>query len=474
MQKSHYDASIDYLITIKYSFKGESIMTEMQQYVEDVLAIIQRRDPEQTEFQNAAREVLTSLVPMLEKEPKYKQHHILERIIEPERVIIFRVPWEDDNGVFHVNRGYRVQANSAIGPYKGGLRFHKSVNLSILKFLAFEQIFKNALTGLPIGGGKGGSDFDPKGKSDREVMHFCQSFMTELCRHIGPNIDVPAGDIGIGAREIGFLYGQYKRIQDAFDAGVLTGKGIDYGGSFARTEATGYGLLYFVKDMLDNKNIDIKGKTVIVSGSGNVAIYAIEKAQALGAKVVTCSDSNGYIYDANGIDVAAVKDIKEVRRGRIKEYIETHPDAEYHENSRDMWKIPAFIALPCATQGEIDLESAKTLVQNGVKAIGEGANMPSTLDAMAYFQEHGVLFAPAKAANAGGVAVSALEMAQNSERLSWPFEKVDATLKDIMRNIFEESRDNAAKYGVPDNYVAGANITAFMKVADVMIEQGLV
>lgn len=429
MQKSHYDASIDYLITIKYSFKGESIMTEMQQYVEDVLAIIQRRDPEQTEFQNAAREVLTSLVPMLEKEPKYKQHHILERIIEPERVIIFRVPWEDDNGVFHVNRGYRVQANSAIGPYKGGLRFHKSVNLSILKFLAFEQIFKNALTGLPI---------------------------------------------GVGAREIGFLYGQYKRIQDAFDAGVLTGKGIDYGGSFARTEATGYGLLYFVKDMLDNKNIDIKGKTVIVSGSGNVAIYAIEKAQALGAKVVTCSDSNGYIYDANGIDVAAVKDIKEVRRGRIKEYIETHPNAEYHENSRDMWKIPAFIALPCATQGEIDLESAKILVQNGVKAIGEGANMPSTLDAMAYFQEHGVLFAPAKAANAGGVAVSALEMAQNSERLSWSFEKVDATLKDIMRNIFEESRDNAAKYGVPDNYVAGANITAFMKVADVMIEQGLV
>ena len=443
-------------------------------YLNEVYQVLAKRNAEQKEFLQAVEEVLESLEPVVEAHPEYEKASLIERLVEPERIIMFRVPWVDDAGKVQVNRGYRVQFNSAIGPYKGGLRFHKSVNLSILKFLAFEQIFKNALTGLPIGGGKGGSDFDPKGKSDREVMHFCQSFMTELCRHIGPNIDVPAGDIGVGAREIGFLYGQYKRIQDAFDAGVLTGKGIDYGGSFARTEATGYGLLYFVKDMLDNKNIDIKGKTVIVSGSGNVAIYAIEKAQAMGANVVTCSDSNGYIYDPNGIDVAAVKDIKEVRRGRIKEYIETHPNAEYHENSRDMWKIPAFIALPCATQGEIDLESAKTLVQNGVKAIGEGANMPSTLDAMAYFQEHGVLFAPAKAANAGGVAVSALEMAQNSERLSWSFEKVDDTLKDIMRNIFEESRDNAAKYGVPDNYVAGANITAFMKVADVMIEQGLV
>lgn len=443
-------------------------------YLNEVYQGLAKRNAEQKEFLQAVEEVLESLEPVVEAHPEYEKASLIERLVEPERIIMFRVPWVDDAGKVQVNRGYRVQFNSAIGPYKGGLRFHKSVNLSILKFLAFEQIFKNALTGLPIGGGKGGSDFDPKGKSDREVMHFCQSFMTELCRHIGPNIDVPAGDIGVGAREIGFLYGQYKRIQDAFDAGVLTGKGIDYGGSFARTEATGYGLLYFVKDMLDNKNIDIKGKTVIVSGSGNVAIYAIEKAQTMGANVVTCSDSNGYIYDPNGIDVAAVKDIKEVRRGRIKEYIETHPNAEYHENSRDMWKIPAFIALPCATQGEIDLESAKTLVQNGVKAIGEGANMPSTLDAMAYFQEHGVLFAPAKAANAGGVAVSALEMAQNSERLSWSFEKVDDTLKDIMRNIFEESRDNAAKYGVPDNYVAGANITAFMKVADVMIEQGLV
>ncbi len=449
-------------------------MSEMQQYVDDVMKIIKHRDPEQAEFQHAVYEVLNSIVPMLEKEPKYKEHHILERIVEPERVIMFRVPWEDDKGVIHVNRGYRVQANSSIGPYKGGLRFHPSVNLSILKFLAFEQIFKNALTGLPIGGGKGGSDFDPKGKSDREVMRFCQSFMNELYRHIGPNIDVPAGDIGVGAREIGFLYGQYKRIRDAFDAGVLTGKGIAYGGSFARTEATGYGLLYFVQDMLENKGISLKDKTVVVSGSGNVAIYAMKKAQALGAKVVTCSDSNGYVYDPNGIDVAAVQTIKEVHRGRIKEYIKMHPNAEYHENSRDVWTVPAFVALPCATQSEIDLESAKILVKNGVKAIGEGANMPSTLEAMAYFQEHGVLFAPAKAANAGGVAVSALEMAQNSERMAWTFEEVDGKLRDIMKNIFTQSKENAEKYGVPDNYVAGANITAFKKVADVMIELGLV
>lgn len=449
-------------------------MSEMQQYVDDVMEIIKHRDPEQAEFQHAVYEVLNSIVPMLEKEPKYKEHHILERIVEPERVIMFRVPWEDDNGVVHVNRGYRVQANSSIGPYKGGLRFHPSVNLSILKFLAFEQIFKNALTGLPIGGGKGGSDFDPKGKSDREVMRFCQSFMNELYRHIGPNIDVPAGDIGVGAREIGFLYGQYKRIRDAFDAGVLTGKGIAYGGSFARTEATGYGLLYFVQDMLENKGISLKDKTVIVSGAGNVAIYAMKKAQALGAKVVTCSDSNGYVYDPNGIDVAAVQTIKEVHRGRIKEYINMHPEAKYHENSRDVWKVPAFVALPCATQSEIDLESAKILVKNGVKAIGEGANMPSTLEAMTYFQEHGVLFAPAKAANAGGVAVSALEMAQNSERMAWTFEEVDGKLRDIMKNIFVQSKENAEKYGVPDNYIAGANITAFKKVADVMIDLGLV
>ena len=449
-------------------------MSKMQQYVNDVLEVVKSRDPEQIEFQNAVTEVFNSIVPMLEKEPKYKEHHILERIVEPERVIMFRVPWEDDKGEIHVNRGYRVQANSSIGPYKGGLRFHKSVNLSILKFLAFEQIFKNALTGLPIGGGKGGSNFDPKGKSDREVMRFCQSFMNELYRHIGPNIDVPAGDIGVGGREIGYLYGQYKRIRDAFDAGVLTGKGINYGGSLARTEATGYGLLYFVQNMLENKGISLQDKTVVVSGSGNVAIYAIKKAQELGAKVVTCSDSNGYVYDPEGIDVKTVQEIKEVHRGRIKEYITKHPNAQYHEGSSGVWTVPCFIALPCATQGEIDLDSAKMLVKNGVKAIGEGANMPSTLDAMAYFQENGVLFAPAKAANAGGVAVSALEMAQNSERMSWTFEEVDGKLKDIMKDIFDQAKENAAKYGVPDNYVAGANITAFKKVADAMIELGLV
>lgn len=449
-------------------------MSEMQQYVDDVLAIVKQRDPEQKEFQNAVAEVLNSIVPMLEKEPKYKEHHILEQMIEPERVVMFRVPWQDDKGNVHINRGYRVQANSSIGPYKGGLRFHPTVNLSILKFLAFEQIFKNALTGQPIGGGKGGSDFDPKGKSDNEVMHFCQSFMTELCRHIGPNVDVPAGDIGVGGREIGYLFGQYKRLRDSYDAGVLTGKGLDFGGSLARTEATGYGLLYFVKNMLENKGLDLKDKTVVVSGSGNVAIYAMEKAQAFGAKVVTCSDSNGYVYDPNGIDVAAVKEIKEVRRGRIKEYVETHPQATYHEGSKGVWTIPCFAALPCATQGELDLESAKVLVAHGVKAVGEGANMPTTLDAMDYFLKSGVLFAPAKAANAGGVGVSALEMAQNSERQAWTFEEVDGKLADMMKTIFEESRDNAEKYGVPDNYVAGANITAFKKVADVMISLGLV
>ena len=448
-------------------------MTEMQQYVEDVLAIIQRRDPEQTEFQNVAREVLTSLVPMLEKEPKYKQHHILERIIEPERVIIFRVPWEDDNGVFHVNRGYRVQANSAIGPYKGGLRFHKSVNLSILKFLAFEQIFKNALTGLPIGGGKGGSDFDPNGKSDAEIMRFCQSFMTELQRHIGPNVDVPAGDIGVGAREIGFLYGQYKRIQDAFDAGVLTGKGIDYGGSFARTEATGYGLLYFVKDMLDNKNIDIKGKTVIVSGSGNVAIYAIEKAEAMGAKVVTCSDSNGYVYDPDGIDVATVKDIKEVRRGRIKEYAETHAGATYVADCTQVWTVPCDIALPCATQNEINKESAEALVKGGCTVVCEGANMPSTPEAIEVYLSNGILYGPAKASNAGGVATSGLEMSQNSERLSWSFEEVDAKLKGIMEGIFHASYDASVAAGSEGNLMVGANCAGFLKVATAMMAQGI-
>ena len=449
-------------------------MTEMQQYVEDILALVAKKDPGQKEFQNTVKEVLTTIVPVLEQHPEYKAQKILERLVEPERVIMFRVPWQDDQGEIQVNRGFRVQANSAIGPYKGGLRFHPSVNLSILKFLAFEQIFKNALTGLPIGGGKGGSDFDPKGKSDNEVMHFCQSFMTELCRHIGPNVDVPAGDIGVGGREIGYLYGQYKRVRDAYDAGVLTGKGLGYWGSLARTEATGYGLLYFVKNMLDDKKIDIKGKTVVVSGSGNVATYAIQKAQTFGAKVVTCSDSNGYVYDADGIDLAVVKDIKEVRRGRIKEYLKARPNAEYHEGCAGVWTVKCDIALPCATQSEINLESAKALVANGVTAVGEGANMPSTLDAIEYFQQHSILFAPAKAANAGGVAVSALEMSQNSERLQWTFEEVDGRLKGIMKNIYEGARKNAEKYAEPDDLVAGANITAFVRVADVMLAQGLV
>jgi len=449
-------------------------LADMKQYVQDVLDLVKKRDPDQEEFQNTVKEVLTTVVPLLEKNPQYKEAKILERMIEAERIITFRVPWQDDKGEIQINRGYRVQINSAIGPYKGGLRFHPSVNLSILKFLAFEQVFKNALTGLPIGGGKGGSDFDPKGKSDNEVMHFCQSFMTELVRHIGPNVDVPAGDIGVGGREIGYLFGQYKRIRDSYDAGVLTGKGVDYWGSLARTEATGYGLLYFVKNMLDAKGIDIKGKTVVVSGSGNVATYAIEKAQTLGAKVVTCSDSNGYVYDPDGIDLDAVKEIKQVRRGRIKEYAATHPKAEYHEGCKGVWTVKCDIALPCATQSEIDLESAKALVANGVQAVGEGANMPSTLDAIAYFQQNKILFAPAKAANAGGVATSALEMAQNSERLQWTFEEVDGRLNGIMKNIYESAKKNAEAYADPDDLVAGANITAFKKVADVMMVHGLV
>jgi glutamate dehydrogenase (NADP+) len=447
-------------------------MADMKAYVDSVLDQVVARDPDQKEFHDAVREVLTSLVPVLESDSRYYEQKVLERMVEPERIVMFRVPWEDDKGELHINRGYRIQANSAIGPYKGGLRFHPSVNLSILKFLAFEQIFKNALTGLPIGGGKGGSDFDPKGKSDKEVMHFCQSFMTELQRHIGLETDVPAGDIGVGGREIGYLFGQYKRIRNANEAGVLTGKGLTYGGSLARTEATGYGLLYFTKAMLDDHNIDMKDKTVVVSGSGNVAIYAIQKAQSYGAKVVACSDSNGYIYDPAGIDVAIVKDIKEVRRGRIKEYAALRPNAEYHEGTSGQWTIKCDIALPCATQKELDLDAAKALVANGVIAVAEGANMPSTLDAIAYFQEHGVLFGQAKAANAGGVGVSALEMCQNSERLSWTFEDVDHKLKNIMENIYAQSKANAEKYGVAGNYVAGANITAFLKVADAMIAQG--
>ena len=449
-------------------------MADMKQYVADTLALIKKRDPQEKEFLNTATEVLEKIVPVLEEHPEYKDAKILERMVEPERVISFRVPWQDDKGVTHINRGYRVQMSSAIGPYKGGLRFHPTVTLDILKFLAFEQVYKNALTGLPIGGGKGGSDFDPHGKSDNEVMHFCQSFMTELARHIGPNVDVPAGDIGVGGREIGFLFGQYKRLRDRYDAGVLTGKRVDYWGSLARTEATGYGLLYFVKNMLDAKGIGLKGKTIVVSGAGNVATYAIEKAHQFGAKPITCSDSNGYIYDPDGIDLAVLKDIKEVRRARISEYVKARPKAEYHEGCKGVWTVKGDIALPCATQGELDLESAKALVANGVQAVGEGANMPSTLDAIQYFQDNKVLFAPAKAANAGGVAVSALEMAQNSERLPWTFEEVDSKLKGIMANIYKNAKASAEKYADPDDLVAGANITAFVRVAEIMMAQGLV
>ena len=445
----------------------------MASYVEEIIAKVQAENPGETEFHNTVKEVLTSIAPVLEKNPRYQQAAILERIVEPERVVMFRVPWTDDAGKVHVNKGYRVQFNSAIGPYKGGLRLHPSVNLSIIKFLGFEQVFKNSLTTLPIGGGKGGSNFDPKGKSDAEIMRFCQSFMTELCRHIGLNTDVPAGDIGVGGREIGYLYGQYKRIRNAYDAGVLTGKGLNYGGSLARTEATGYGLLYFTKLMLADAGLDYKDKTVVISGSGNVATYAIEKAQEFGAKVVACSDSNGYVYDKDGIDLALVKEIKEVRRGRIKEYVDAKPSAEYHEGCKGIWTIPCDIALPCATQQELDLESAKALVANGVKAVGEGANMPSTLDAIEYLQNNNVLFAPAKAANAGGVAVSALEMAQNSMRYSWTFEEVDNKLKNIMADIYENSKRCAKEYGHEGDLLVGCNIAGFLKVADAMLAQGV-
>ncbi len=448
-------------------------MADMKAYVEEVLEKIAVKDPGEKEFQDTAKEILTSIIPVLEAHPEYREERLLERFVEPERVILFRVPWSDDKGRLQVNRGLRVQMSSAIGPYKGGLRFHPSVNLSILKFLATEQVLKNALSGLPIGGGKGGTDFDPKGKSDGEIMRFCQSFMTELYRHIGPDVDVPAGDIGVGGREIGYLYGQYKRLTGHYE-GVLTGKGLTFGGSLARTEATGYGLLYFVKDMLDDNGIDIKSQTVAVSGAGNVAIYAIEKAQAMGAKVVTCSDSNGYIYDPAGIDVALLKDIKEVRRARIKEYAAKRPGAEYHEGCAGVWTVKCDIALPCATQNELSLESAKTLVKNGVKAVGEGANMPSTLDAIEYLQKNGVLFAPAKAANAGGVSVSALEMSQNSERLAWTFEEVDQRLKRIMDNIYAQSKEAAEKYGAKGNLLAGANMAGFVRVAQAMHAQGWV
>ncbi|MCI9010252.1 MAG: NADP-specific glutamate dehydrogenase [Clostridia bacterium] len=443
------------------------------QYVEKVLSELKAKNPNEPEFHQAATEILNGLKPVIERHPEYEKAALLERFVEPERVILFRVPWVDDSGAVHVNKGYRVQFNSAIGPYKGGLRFHPSVNLSIIKFLGLEQILKNSLTGLPIGGGKGGSDFDPKGKTDHEIMKFCQSFMTELYRHIGQDTDVPAGDIGVGGREIGYLFGQYKRIRDEH-VGVLTGRGLSYGGSLARKEATGYGLVYMTEEALKCRKDSFKGKTVIVSGSGNVAIYACEKAQSLGAKVVAMYDSNGYVYDKNGIKLDVVKQIKEVERGRLKEYADRVQGAEYREGCKGIWTIPCDIALPCATQNEIDKESAETLVKNGVKYVGEGANMPSTLEAIAVFQKAGVVFLPAKAANAGGVATSALEMAQSSGRLFWSFEEVDAKLKTIMINIYHNMDDAAKEYGVEGDYVAGANIAGFKKVAEAMMAHGIV
>ncbi len=442
-------------------------------YVDEVLDRVIRENPNEPEFHQAVKEVLNSLRPVVDaNEEKFRKDALLERLVNPERQLKFRVPWVDDKGQVQVNTGYRVQYSSAIGPYKGGIRLHPSVNLGIIKFLGFEQIFKNSLTGLPIGGGKGGSDFDPKGKSDREVMAFCQSFMTELCKYIGADTDVPAGDIGTGAREIGFMFGQYKRIRGVYE-GVLTGKGLSYGGSLARTEATGYGLLYITQEMLKSKGDSLKGKTVIVSGAGNVATYAIQKAWQLGGKPVTCSDSTGWVYDPEGIDVEALKEIKEVKRARLTEYKNYRPNAEYHEG-RGVWTIKADIALPCATQNELNLDDAKTLVANGVKVVAEGANMPTTQEATDYLQANGVIFLPGKAANAGGVATSALEMSQNSERLSWSFEEVDQKLQGIMANIFHNIDDAAKRYGFEGNYVVGANIAGFEKVVNAMNAQGIV
>ena len=442
-------------------------------YVDEVIERIVKENPNEPEFHQAVKEVLNSLRPVVDaNEEKFRKDALLERLTNPERQLKFRVPWVDDKGQVQVNTGYRVQYSSAIGPYKGGIRLHPSVNLGIIKFLGFEQIFKNSLTGLPIGGGKGGSDFDPKGKSDREVMAFCQSFMTELCKYIGADTDVPAGDIGTGAREIGYMFGQYKRIRGVYE-GVLTGKGLSYGGSLARKEATGYGLLYIVQEMLKSKGDSLQGKTVIVSGAGNVATYAIEKAYQLGGKPVTCSDSTGWVYDPDGIDLDALKEIKEVKRARLTEYRNYRPNAEYHEG-RGVWTVKADIALPCATQNELNLEDAKTLVANGTKVVAEGANMPTTQEATDYLQENGIIFLPGKAANAGGVATSALEMSQNSERLSWSFEEVDAKLQDIMANIFHNIDNAAKKYGFEGNYVVGANIAGFEKVVDAMNAQGIV
>ena len=445
----------------------------MSDYVSSVSAALQQRYADQPEYLQAVLTWLEMIAPALEDDPIYERVDLLTRMVEPDRMLSFTVPWMDDKGYAHTNHGYRVQFNSAIGPYKGGLRFHPSVYEGIIKFLGFEQIFKNSLTGLPIGGGKGGSDFDPKGKSDAEVMRFCQSFMTELFKYIGPDTDVPAGDIGVGAREIGYLFGQYKRLRNEF-TGVLTGKGLSYGGSLARTEATGYGLCYFADNMLKDAGRSFEGAKVAISGSGNVAIYACEKATALGAKVVTMSDSNGFVHDPNGIDLALVKQLKEVERKRIREYVTVRPEAEYHEGCSGVWQVPCDIALPCATQNELDLSAAKALIQNGCFAVAEGANMPCTPDAVEALQAAGLLFAPAKAANAGGVATSALEMSQNSMRRSWSFEEVDSHLKDIMTNLYHNAAGAAAQYGKPGDLVAGANIAGFLKVADAMLAYGLV
>ncbi|HHW68680.1 NADP-specific glutamate dehydrogenase [Defluviitalea raffinosedens] len=453
-------------------YRGGDKVEFKSSYLQEVMDRVIAKNPAEPEFHQAVREVLHSFEPVLERHPEYIKAGIVDRIVEPERVIMFRVSWVDDNGKVQVNRGFRVQFNSAIGPYKGGIRFHPSVNLGVIKFLGFEQIFKNSLTGLPMGGGKGGSDFDPKGKSDGEIMRFCQSFMTELQRHIGADTDVPAGDIGVGAREIGYMYGQYKRLRNEF-TGTLTGKGLTYGGSLVRTQATGYGCCYFTEEMLRTKGESFEGKTVVISGSGNVAIYAAEKAQQLGGKVVALSDSNGYVYDAEGIKLDTVKQIKEVERKRIKEYINYHPNAEYHEGCSGIWTIPCDIALPCATQNELDGEAAATLVKNGCIAVAEGANMPSTPEAVEIFLKNGILFGPGKAANAGGVAVSGLEMSQNSMRYSWTFEEVDAKLKQIMANIHKSAQDAAKEYGHEGNYVVGANIAGFLKVAEAMLAQGI-
>lgn len=450
-----------------------ALINNAKQYVDNVFSKLQSKNAHQPEFLQAAEEIFLSLVPVFEQHPEYIKHNILERIVEPDRIVSFRVAWQDDNHDVQVNRGYRVQYNNVIGPYKGGLRFHPTVNESIMKFLAFEQIFKNALTGQPIGGGKGGSDFNPKGKSDAEIMRFCQAFMTELYRYVGPDVDVPAGDIGVSAREVGYLWGQYKRIRGAYESGVLTGKKPGYGGSLARTEATGYGLVYFVSEMLREANSTFLNKTVVVSGSGNVAIYAIEKAQHFGAKVVSCSDSSGYIYDAEGIDLKIVKRLKEVEGKRISEYVTYRPNAVFTAGCEGIWTIPCDIALPCATQNEINGDQARTLIANGVKVVAEGANMPSNLEAINEFLDSGVLFGPAKAANAGGVAVSALEMAQNSSRTYWTFQEVDAKLHDIMKSIFNESSEAAKKYGYEGNLVVGSNIAGFVRVANGMLVEGV-